>query len=463
MMADYTAVGAPTRQTGGHVAELDRDEHASTRPIGPEGTNAVAPDRAAPDQDTATSENHTAGQNHTATQNHTAGQNPTATQNPTADQNHDGWSDTEWSRALAGVLADFTRPSLAAQPVVDLSTGGIAGYELLARFGDSREAPPNIWFRNADRLGFATALTARVLTHAFALRSQLPPGTFLAVNIEPHLLSDPAVIHALRGLPDLDQIVIELTGHTAVRDDAALHGAVEWIRAAGGLIAVDDAGTGYAGLRQLITVRPDIVKVDRELIAGIDTDAIRRGAVSLLSDLVGRMGAKVLAEGVETHAELQVLASLGIPMAQGWLLSRPGSPWPTVDAATVDMILTATERATHTDQIAPLIHDCGTMNRTAWCASNVPPPHGDRRTIVVVDGHDCPVGVVTREAKGTRYLAPVISVLASTSPVEAARRAMARAACHRGVPLVCVDDRGRATGVVDVADLVDAAIKSGAL
>ena len=347
------------------------------------------------------------------------------------------------------MISDLGRPGLAAQPVVDLATGDIAGYELLARFGGPEDAPPDVWFLNADRLGLATALTARVLDHAFALRPHLPTNAFFAVNIEPHLLSDPAIIHVLRSLPSLDRIVIELTGHTPVRDDQALHGAVEWIRKAGGLIAVDDAGAGYAGLRQLITVQPDIVKIDRELIAGIDTDPIRRGAVSLLSDLVSRMNAKVLAEGVETHGELQVLASLGVPLAQGWLLARPAPPWSTLDQGVVDMVRRAQEQAGLTDQIAPLIRECITVDRTVWCASNAPPPTGDRRETVVVDAHGRPVGVVAREAKGTRYLAPVMAVPATASPIEVARRAMARASCHRGVPLVCVCPRGRTLGVID--------------
>ena len=252
--------------------------------------------------------------------------------------------------------------------------------------------------------------------------------------------------------------MIELTGHTPVRDEKALHSAVEWIRKAGGLIAVDDAGAGYAGLRQLITVQPDIVKIDRELIAGIDTDPIRRGAVSLLADLVCRMNARVLAEGVETRGELQVLASLGVPLAQGWLLARPAPPWPMLERTVVDMVRRARDQAELTDQVAPLVRECITVDRSVWCASNAPPPTGDRRETVVVDAHGRPVGVVAREARGARYLAPVMAVPASAPPIEVVKRAMARASCHRGVPLVCVCPRGRTIGIIDVSELVDAAI-----
>ncbi|MBN1172820.1 MAG: EAL domain-containing protein [Micromonosporaceae bacterium] len=377
-------------------------------------------------------------------------------------QDDSEWDKIDWHQAIAEVLSDLGRPLLVAQPVVDLATAEIAGYELLARFGDEIPAPPNVWFRKADQLGLATALTTRVLDQAFALRPHLPRGCFFAVNIEPHLLSDPAILHALRSGPPLDRIVIELTGHTPVRDERALHGAVEWIRAAGGLIAVDDAGAGYAGLRQLITVRPDIVKVDRTLVAGIDSDPIKRGAVTTLCDLVSRMDSKMLAEGVETLGELQVLASLGVPLAQGWFMARPAVPWPSLNQDTVDKIRRTTEQAGLTDQIAPLIRECITVDRTVWCASNAAPPSAERRETVVVDSAGHPVGVVAREAKGTRYLAPVMAVVSSSPPIELAKRAMARAACHRGIPLVCVDARGRTIGVIDTSELVEAAINAAA-
>lgn len=381
---------------------------------------------------------------------------------PTGNSAQDGdeWSHIDWSRALAGVLSDLGQPKLVAQPIVDLATAEVSGYELLARFGTAIAAPPNVWFYHADRLGLATALTTRVLEHAFALRPTLPKGCFFAVNIEPHLLSDPAIIHALQSWPSLDRIMIELTGHTPVRDEQALHDAVEWIRSSGGLIAVDDAGAGYAGLRQLITVRPNIVKVDRTLIAGIDADPIKRGAVTVLSDLVSRMDSKMLAEGVETRGELQVLASLRVPLAQGWLMSRPASPWPTLANDTIEMIQQTTAQAGLTDQIAPLIRECTFIDRTVWCASNAAPPSGDRRETVVVDGEGGPVGVVTREARGNRYLAPAMTVLSSSPPIEIAKRAMARAACHRGVPLICVDRRGKPLGIIDISELIDAAISA---
>lgn len=365
----------------------------------------------------------------------------------------------DWAAALASALADFGQPALAAQPIVAVGTGAITGYELLARFTGPPAAPPDAWFRNADRFGMAAALTERVVTRAFMLRPQLPLDMFLAINVEPHLLSEPAVIAALTAVPSLERIVIELTGQTPVRDAHALKIAIARVRALGGLVAVDDAGSGYAGLRQLITVRPDIVKVDRALIDGIDSDPIRRSAVALLGELVDRMDARLLAEGVETPAEFRELVSLGVPLAQGWFLARPGEPWPTVNRQALDLVReSAATRERTADQIGRLIRDCLTLDRAVWCSSNASPPSGGRRRTVVVDRDHRPLGVVAREARGARYLAPVMAVSLFATPSEVVRRAMARAACHVGVPLVCVDSEGRTLGVIEVPELVEAAV-----
>ena len=86
------------------------------------------------------------------------------------------------------------------------------------------------------------------------------------------------------------------------------------------MIAVDDTGAGYAGLHHLISVRPEIIKLDRTLVAGIDTDRPRRALVEMFGSFANRFDAWVLAEGVETAAELATLRRIGVPLAQGFLL-----------------------------------------------------------------------------------------------------------------------------------------------
>ena len=356
----------------------------------------------------------------------------------------------DWTAATARLLRDQVRPDLVAQPIVDLSTGRIAGFELLARFPGPPAAPPDAWFALADRLGRAATLTAGVLDRALALRATLPPDTFLTVNVEPHLLVTPEVAEVLRGR-SLARIVIELTEHTQAPDGRALERALARVREAGGLVAVDDAGTGYAGLQQLLTVRPEIVKLDRDLVTGLDADPIRRSLVELLGDLTGRMDAWLLAEGVETTAELQALASLGVPLAQGWRLGRPAPPWATLAAETAEDVRTFAARATLGDHVAALMRECRTV------------PLGDRADAdpgtVLVDADGRPAAILVPAAGGGVTVAPAMTVAPSSGPVEVARRALAREVAHRGVPVVCTNARGYAVGVVDTADLVDAAIR----
>ena len=100
------------------------------------------------------------------------------------------------------------------------------------------------------------------------------------------------------------------------------------LRARGARLAVDDVGAGYSGLRQLTTVHPSYLKLDRSLVSGIDHDAERAALVGALVGYADRVGSLLVAEGIENEAELLTLRELGAPLAQGFYLGRPGKPWP---------------------------------------------------------------------------------------------------------------------------------------
>jgi hypothetical protein len=223
------------------------------------------------------------------------------------------------------------------------------------------------------------------------------------------------------------------------------------VREAGGLVAVDDAGTGYAGLQQMLTVRPDIVKLDRDLVSGLDADPIRRSLVQLLGDLTSRMDAWLLAEGVETTAELQALVALGVPLGQGWRLGRPAPPWAQLAPATAEDLRLFAAQATLGDHVAALMRACPVA------------PLGDHAGAslgtVLIDADGRPAAIVVPGGTGGPALAPALTVAPSSSPVDVARRALAREVPFRGAPVVCTDARGHAIGVVDTAELVEAAIR----
>lgn len=356
--------------------------------------------------------------------------------------------DPVWRTALERAVAG-EGVSVVAQPIVDVMGARVAGYELLSRFDGPVRATPDVWFQAARRHGLDGALTARTVGAMRQVAATRPEGTFWTLNVEPHLLVAPEVRDLLLAPRRLDEMVVELTEHVGYGEDPALVEVMAAIRAVGGSIAMDDAGTGYSGLTQMLAVRPDIVKVDRSLVSGLDQDPVRRAAVRLLGDLSGQMDAWLLAEGVETLAELAELAALGVPLVQGWAVGRPAPGWPDIDPATRSALL---EQRTRSD----LGHYVFSLVRPAVLA----PATGDglvprRVGEVVVDASGRPRGVVVGDPGGGTHLAPALVVAPSSPPDDVLRRAMAREERWRHAPVVCTDARGRVMGTITVAALVD--------
>ena len=212
----------------------------------------------------------------------------------------------------------------AYQPVVALSTGRLVGYEALARFPSAPDRPTSAWFAMAHAGGLGPSLEARAIESALRPLGR-PPGTHLALNVSPSVLLSATVQEALP--TDLSEIVIEVTEHEALAEDEAVREALRDLRRRGARIAVDDAGAGYSGLKQLTQVQPDIVKLDRILTEGIHTDPARMALVESFVRFARRTGAIVCAEGIETLEEIAALADLDVEWGQGYALGRPAEPW----------------------------------------------------------------------------------------------------------------------------------------
>jgi diguanylate cyclase (GGDEF)-like protein len=210
------------------------------------------------------------------------------------------------------------------QPVLELATGRVAGYEALARMPEGPFRPPDQWFNQAHRAGLGPALEAAALRAALRAQDR-PERTFLALNVSPGALLSHEVRAALP--EDLEGIVIELTEHELFSTDLALDRELEVLRARGARIALDDAGNGYAGLQQIIRIAPDILKLDRSLVDGVHDDPHRFALLEALISFASTTRAAVCAEGVETLEDLAVLAGMDVTYAQGWALARPDAPW----------------------------------------------------------------------------------------------------------------------------------------
>jgi len=341
-----------------------------------------------------------------------------------------------WDRALDDVVSGRRPVTLHAQPIVNLAAADVAGYELLSRFG---EGTPDQWFAAARHRGRGPELDLAVLRSALTLRATLPANRFLTVNVEPEALSvlDLPRLLAEAGVRDLAGLVVELTEHRPMPEDDAALACLARLRDAGALVAMDDAGTGYAGLAHLMRLRPDLVKVDRDLVAGVDADPARRRLLELLGDLCGQMDAWLLAEGVETAAENDVVLALGIPLAQGWHYARPAPPWPELDEGVRDGLLRAAARIELAEHVASVM-------RALDADPSAP--------FVVLDGHGRP-RAVRWDAAGLPAQSPAMTMAASTPLEEALRRALTRPVQDRWAPFLVTDGQGTPRGFVEVADL----------
>jgi EAL domain-containing protein (putative c-di-GMP-specific phosphodiesterase class I) len=347
------------------------------------------------------------------------------------------------------LLADPDDLTLVFQPIVDLAGATIAGYEALARFPGS--AGPDVWFAAAAEAGIAAELEALAIHKALAAVDSLPPDTFLTVNVSPHLLGSAPVQDALSTRADLHRVVVELTEHTPVHDLAALRRQTDELRVRGALIALDDAGSGYSGLQQLAVLRPQVVKLDRALVSDADTDPVRVALAEMLGEFAGRIDAWLLAEGIETAAELAAFAQLGVPLAQGWLLGRPSAGFAPLSAEATDLVRAQVARARLTESVA------GLLRPVRQCAVGEEPPGVP--PVVLVGPQGEPTGLLLRDARTAEvHSAPVsLRVHPTTGITEALQRALTRAPAVRFDPVLCTDRTGHVLGLLRIEDLAAAA------
>ena len=221
---------------------------------------------------------------------------------------------------------------MAVQPIVSVPDGTVHAYEALARFRLGSSSNPLHWFALADEFAMRDQLELACLRAGLDLLAELPAGARLSVNLSGPLLLDPRTSDLLRRAPHLDRLILEVTENSLLEDTPGVVAEIERLIGEGLSFAVDDMGAGYSGLRQITAVRPDYLKLDRSLISGIDTDPDRGALVSAMLGYVRQTGGHLIAEGVETEAELETLRGLGVTLIQGYLLGRPAAPWPAVTA-----------------------------------------------------------------------------------------------------------------------------------
>lgn len=208
------------------------------------------------------------------------------------------------------------------QPIVELSSGAVVGYEALTRFHD--KADPAERFAAARDAGLGRVLEQATMQAALDEAEALPQEAWLALNVSADLALHGTRLRRLVS-DQTRSLVLEITEHEPVADPAAIRGAV--VRLGDQLrtlrIAVDDAGAGFNGLRFILDLAPDLIKLDRALIIDIEKDPAKQALVVGMRHFANKLGAQLIAEGVETEAALATLNTLGVTYGQGHLLGRP--------------------------------------------------------------------------------------------------------------------------------------------
>lgn len=330
------------------------------------------------------------------------------------------------------------------QPIVDTARGTVAGYESLARFTGPPYATPDRWFALAHSAGVGAELEARALRIALEARSELPPNCFLSVNVGPEALLSAPVAAVFARAGDLRGVVVEITEQTPVDNYDDLRNAIAPARAAGALLAVDDAGAGFASLKHITVLRPDFVKVDRDLVAGIDTDETKAAVVEALGMFTSRLDSWLVAEGVETNAELDRLLSLRVPLAQGYGL---GQPQAVMAPANREAVALCRRRASVSAYggLFELAEHAPCVTRAESAPALFAQDHAVR-WVAVVDEHDRPIGLIDRHGGAHQPL----SVLPAERLPDVARRIASRPAAERLAPVALCDDRARLIGLMTV-------------
>lgn len=227
-------------------------------------------------------------------------------------------------------------PLVVLQPIVRLADGVRVGAEALSRFPAAWGKAPDVVFAEAGSIGAGTALELLALRGAAAhLRTV---DGYVAINLSPATLLEPRARELLRDLP-VARVLLELSEHDPVEDYDALAEVLAPLRAAGMRLAIDDVGAGYSSLRHILMTAPDVIKLDRSIVAGAGDDHVLRALVRSLVDFAHGSGASVVAEGVETAHDARALRDAGVDKGQGWWFGRPGPPEALADRYPIDELL----------------------------------------------------------------------------------------------------------------------------
>lgn len=224
-------------------------------------------------------------------------------------------------QATIGQLLDGGDLRIVHQPIIGLHEGTPVGVECLARFPDMHLRSPDKWFGEACEIGRGLELELLAVRRALETMPYVPTGCYVSINASPETILSGALERLLDG-HEPGRLVIEVTEHQQVENFVDLKAALARVRRHA-RIAIDDVGAGYAGLRFIVDLAPDLLKLDMSLTRDVHQDPARRALTTAMVRLAAEIGCKLVAEGIEKAEERDVLTDLGIDYGQGYLFAAP--------------------------------------------------------------------------------------------------------------------------------------------
>ncbi len=234
----------------------------------------------------------------------------------------------ERRRSFLGVLV-AEDVGILFEPIASLATREVLGFEALARGpAGSDVQTPGAFFQRAEEADLLFEADSLCRRRALAAARGLPPGKRLFLNCLPSAIRDPSFRGAaLRETLERmhlrpSDVVFEISERESIGNFAIFREARDHFASLGLGVALDDVGVGYSSLEAVMELAPDFIKVDQSLVRGIDDDPPRQELLRALNGVAAKLGARIIAEGIETREELEALQRLGVPYGQGYLLGR---------------------------------------------------------------------------------------------------------------------------------------------
>lgn len=359
-----------------------------------------------------------------------------------------------FARTLDRVLAGDLALGISFQPIVDLNEGVVSGYEVLARFPEEFNVPPDVTLHRAALLGRGCDLEDMLCRRGLAARERLPENCFLTMNTSPSYLLSPQFLKLLREQTSLAGVVFEVTEQASIENYEAIRERLNIIRSLTGMVAVDDAGAGYASFHHILEMKPNFIKLDRHFVTNCHNDRAKSALIEMMGAAANRLDAWIIAEGVEIVPELEELVRLDVPLAQGYLLAKPDAE---MKPLSPEMATIFDDTRKHQDSAAKLTEHL----RSCQCFRGVGAAHRAVRAsesplvTVVVDEWERPLVLFQRHTVlGVRTLNSFMRTQLTTHPAQVLERALTRDEAHRFDPIAVIGDAGEFLGVVHVDQLM---------